>query len=244
MDRTQNQHFIVAMIPMLSFLGLMVSMSHVRAQELPPVAPEAKSVPRGIKGAKFGMKPKELKRKLTYLGDMRETDPERVSYKTKTVDFPGRQLEADTTIGPLPAHCVFLFTRSNGLVGIECVLSNHGIDKKKLIFYPARRAIQKVLESKYGKPGSKSRPFGCKDYGPISCGGLWRWEDDAASLEVSMQSTESGWSISIMNESPEYQRAFDRTRRRAKKLYQQEQDEQRRKEQKLRRNIRRYDQDL
>ncbi len=221
-----------------------------RAQERPPIPAEARPVPKGIKGARFGMRPAELREALPGLVEVEEVAAEEVRVKWASASLAGKRLRARTTIGPREARCVFAFTAGERLTRIECTLDT-GKDRKR---YDATwTSILRTLRAKYGQPASTPTPYGCEKDDDMylkkeDCNGTWVWADRGARLEVeatwSRFSTMLSSSITIVNQSPDYEKDKRAAIRKAEKQVEADEREARRKEAVLQRHSRSYDKDL
>lgn len=211
---------------------------------------EARPVPQGIKGARFGMRPAELLRALPGLVDVEEQEAETAVYDGASVNLPGKRLRARTTIGPREARCVFAFTLGERLTRIDCTVDT---GKQRKVYEATWPAILQALRAKYGQANATSSPYRCEKGDDTylkreECNGLWVWADRGARLEVTASWSEfagmGGSGITIVNRSPEHARAEAQATREAKQRVRQRNEAQRKKAATLLRHSRPYDKDL
>jgi hypothetical protein len=161
----------------------------------PPVA-ERLPIPRGLKGLRFGMTEKEVKKKLPGLLHWRELPPLTIGPVRDRDDgfyaaelevlkrqLPGMRAMAETTIGSMRATCDFWFLVRGRLSRMTCLIE---LERDKGRFLQARKAVLDTLRNKYG-PSTPTGDLRSSDgFGGPSWEDdrTWTWKDDNARLEL------------------------------------------------------------
>ena len=183
---------------------------------------EAQPVPRGIKGARFGMSKQQLLKAQPGLVKVKEHPATKVEEQGVIVSLAGFQLHAETSLGRHGVGCQFDFTTQERLTRVRCYLSTgDGRATHDLI----RTEFLVFLSAKYGTPHKAGH--GCKDKRPgmirsFKCKGQWVWLDEQASLTLdatySELSTIKNGSLTFTNAAVEYDQAVKRAREQARKI--------------------------